>query len=254
MIDIHPPQHTAITRRDFFTHLGIVVLGILIAIGLEQAVEHIHQHYQLRETREALAREREANHADIQFDMQRWLFAAAEFRNDLVVLNYIRQHPGTPQSALPGDLQWDQYAFRFEQAVWNAAQQNGLVRLMAVDEANRNLDFYQILAVTNQQSLDTWNADNDAHKFDLVDSDPTHLSPQQLDDALRLTEIVLEKHIEQGYTLARLAMRFPDMPQLVTYDKIAALRPTPFDLDPSAMAAAHQRTSNLVNAAMKETR
>jgi hypothetical protein len=254
MIDIHPPQHAAITRRDFFIHLFIVVLGILIAIGLEQVAEQIHQHYQLRETREALARERDANRADVQLDMQHWLFAAAEFRNNLVVLQYVRQHPGTPQTALPGDLQWLQYAFHSEQAVWNAAQQNGLVRLMPIDEANRALDFYEMLAVTSQQSLDTWNADNDAHTFDLIDSDPTHLSPQQLDQAIRLTEIVLEKHIEQGYTLARVAETFPDMPQLVTYDKISALRPTPFDLSPSTMAAAHQRTSDLVNAAMKETR
>ena len=39
MIDIHPPQHAPMTRRDFFVHLFIVVLGILIAIGLEQTVE-----------------------------------------------------------------------------------------------------------------------------------------------------------------------------------------------------------------------
>ncbi|MGA8940558.1 MAG: hypothetical protein WB439_15460 [Acidobacteriaceae bacterium] len=50
MIDIHPPEHTVFTRRDFFIHLGIVVLGILIAIGLEQAVEALHH----RQEREAL--------------------------------------------------------------------------------------------------------------------------------------------------------------------------------------------------------
>ncbi len=254
MIDVHAPHETAHTWTDFFIHIATIVVGLVIAIGLEQTVEHIHQHYQLRETREALARERDANRADVQFDMQRWIFAAAEFRNDLVVLNYVRQHPGAAQSTLPGDLLWDQAAFRFEQAVWNAAQQNGLVRLMPIDEANRNLNFYQVLDGISKQSLDAWNADNDAHKFDLVDSDPTHLSPQQLDEAIRLTEILLEKHIEQGYTLALLAARFPDMPQLVTYDKIAALRPTPFDINPSAMAAAHQRTADLINAATKETR
>jgi hypothetical protein len=52
MIDIHPPQHAAITRREFFIHLGIVVLGILIAIGLEQAVEYFHRLHQLHELRD----------------------------------------------------------------------------------------------------------------------------------------------------------------------------------------------------------
>src|SRR5580704_16189633 len=42
MIDIHPPHHSATTRREFFVHLFIVILGILIAIALEQTVEVIH--------------------------------------------------------------------------------------------------------------------------------------------------------------------------------------------------------------------
>jgi len=51
MIDIHPPQHAATTRRDFFIHLTTVVLGILIAIGLEQTVEYFHRQHQLSELR-----------------------------------------------------------------------------------------------------------------------------------------------------------------------------------------------------------
>jgi hypothetical protein len=31
MIDIHPTHHGTFTLRDFFIHLGIVVLGILCA-------------------------------------------------------------------------------------------------------------------------------------------------------------------------------------------------------------------------------
>ena len=42
MIDIHPPHHGGITRRDFFIHLFTVILGILIAISLEQTVEYLH--------------------------------------------------------------------------------------------------------------------------------------------------------------------------------------------------------------------
>src|ERR1700755_2929279 len=52
MIDIHPPHHAATTRRDFFIHLSTVVLGILIALGLEQTVEYFHHRHQLSELRE----------------------------------------------------------------------------------------------------------------------------------------------------------------------------------------------------------
>jgi hypothetical protein len=46
MIDIHPPHHAPMTRREFFTHLFIVILGILIAIGLEQGVEALHHRHE----------------------------------------------------------------------------------------------------------------------------------------------------------------------------------------------------------------
>ena len=59
-----PAHHAASTWRDFFIHIATIVLGLLIAVGLEQTVEHLHQHYQLRETREALERERKANEKD----------------------------------------------------------------------------------------------------------------------------------------------------------------------------------------------
>lgn len=61
MIDIHPPQHAPMTLREFFTHLGIVVLGILIAIGLEQTVEYLHHRHQVAELREQMRVEAQNN-------------------------------------------------------------------------------------------------------------------------------------------------------------------------------------------------
>jgi hypothetical protein len=69
MIDIHPPQHAAMTRRDFFIHLGIVVLGILIAIGLEQTVEFLHKHHQAVYAEQALRDESLQNRALVQRDL-----------------------------------------------------------------------------------------------------------------------------------------------------------------------------------------
>jgi len=52
MIDIHPPQTSDHTWKDFFLHIGTIAVGILIAIGLEQTVELIHEHHQRTELRE----------------------------------------------------------------------------------------------------------------------------------------------------------------------------------------------------------
>ena len=51
MLDVHPAHHAASTWRDFFIHISTIVIGLLIAVGLEQTVEHFHQRHQLQELR-----------------------------------------------------------------------------------------------------------------------------------------------------------------------------------------------------------
>jgi hypothetical protein len=56
MLDVHPPEHTPHTWRDFFIHIATIVIGLLIAIGLEQTVEYIH-HRHLRHELDAQIQE-----------------------------------------------------------------------------------------------------------------------------------------------------------------------------------------------------
>jgi hypothetical protein len=252
MLEVHPPHQTARSWMDFFIHIATIVLGLLIAVGLEQMVERIHEHYELRVAREALEREFQSNRANLAADESNWLETLARLKNNLLVLEFAREHPKTPQTALPGELQWHQGAFRWDHAVWDTAENKGIVRLMSLREANRNQSFYSLMALLSEQSLRDWDAINDAHRFDLLDSDPTHLSSQQLNETIQLTETALAKHIEFGYSFGRYAHEFPDLPHTVTWEKIERLRRSAFDTDPSGMAEAHQRTEDRIKAAMEE--
>jgi hypothetical protein len=249
MLDVHPAPHAASTWRDFFIHIATIVLGLLIAIGLEQTVERIHQHYELRETREALEQESKANEKDWADNEHDWRRIFVELKNNLTVLEYIRQHPGAPQTSLPGELRWIQSPFMWNHAVWDAAQQKGVVQLMPLEESNAYQEYYGIMTAMSQQSLEAWNAINDAHRFDLLDPDPTHPSPQQLDQVIQLTLIALGKHVLFGYSFGRFAAEYPDRPHTVTWDLIFKLRPMSSDLDPQGMAVALQKTMDRLKAA-----
>ncbi|MGA8940552.1 MAG: hypothetical protein WB439_15430 [Acidobacteriaceae bacterium] len=61
MLDVYPPEHTPHTWRDFFIHIATIVVGLCIAVGLEQTVELIHHHHQLHEARAAIHAELEYN-------------------------------------------------------------------------------------------------------------------------------------------------------------------------------------------------
>ena len=81
----------------------------------------------------------------------------------------------------------------------------------------------------------------------MIDPDPSRLTPQQLDSVIELTTVALEKNILEGYSYGRYAHENPDMPQLITWDVIHALRRTGTDLDPMGMAAAHKRSDTRIN-------
>jgi biotin operon repressor len=249
MLDVHAPHETAHTWKDFFVHLATIVIGLLIAVGLEQLVERLHDGHKLHATQEDLRREREANGKDLITNSHNWRWEMAELQNNLMVLEYIAHHPGEPQTTLPGDLRWVQLPIFSNHAVWDASQQNGLIRLMSPVEANSNQTFYQWLSTLTDQSNSTWNAINDARRFALQDPDPTHLSGQQLYETIQLTETAIEKHLQVGYSIALINSMFPGLPSTLSYDEIRTHLSSPYQQDPQGMAAAHQRTMDRLKAA-----
>ena len=59
MLDVHPPHEPINTWKGFALHIATIVIGLLIAVGLEQTVEYFHHRNEVREAREALAAEHE---------------------------------------------------------------------------------------------------------------------------------------------------------------------------------------------------
>jgi hypothetical protein len=69
-MDIHKPKPFH-GWREFLKEFGIIVLGVLTALGLEQAVEAVHTHGEVSEAREALR-------GEIGSDISRLAFQIAE--------------------------------------------------------------------------------------------------------------------------------------------------------------------------------
>ena len=59
MFDVHPAHHAASNWREFFIHIATIVLGLLIAVVLEQTVESIHHRRQRDELTENMREEAE---------------------------------------------------------------------------------------------------------------------------------------------------------------------------------------------------
>ena len=68
MIDVHPAPHAAHSWREFLTHIATIVLGIIIAIGLEQIVELVHHHGERVRLEAALRNESLLNRRIVAFN------------------------------------------------------------------------------------------------------------------------------------------------------------------------------------------
>jgi hypothetical protein len=198
MLDVHPPHQAAHSWKDFFIHIATIVVGLIIAVGLEQAVESIHHHYEINETREALKLEREENRKRFVRYCANYRWETAALNNNMLVLTYLEQHPGTPQEKLPGVVYWGMGRSLFAHTAWDSAGQRGVLPLMPQDEVLADQRFYRALEDISNANDEEWLALSAASGFTFKDPDPSHLSAARLAEIIELTQNVMTKHFVQG--------------------------------------------------------
>jgi hypothetical protein len=149
MLDVHPPHTPAHTWKDFFIHIATIVVGLLIAIGLEQTVEWMHRRHEVREVREALKQEREQARRVHALNVAYFCWDRAMLVNDLHIIEYLQQHPGTPEEKLPGVPLWLSYFESLDASAYNNARQTEVLSMLPREEAEADGQFYEHVAKMN---------------------------------------------------------------------------------------------------------
>jgi hypothetical protein len=217
MLDVHAPHESIHTWRDFFIHIATIVVGLCIAVGLEQTVEFFHHREQIARTREELRAERELNRLHRYPDaVEVFRFEVAELVNNLLVLHYIQQRPGTPQEKLPGILLWQTRRTPFSDSAWETAQQSNITALMPQDEVYQYSLLYSRTEEVGHLSEETRLAIARAGLYPVSDPDPSHLTPAQLASEVELTEAALAAAFSQGNWLRNLSIFDPGFVPAVT--------------------------------------
>jgi hypothetical protein len=142
MLDVHAPHESIRTWKSFFVHIATIVIGLLIAIALEQTVEHFHHRQQRHQLLEDLRHEAEErikvlpanNHAHLE--QENW------FREILQAALSAIPAGGSVTFVVPAHLdgRGDE---KPETAVWDAAKASGAVNVLsrAEIEAWERIDF-----------------------------------------------------------------------------------------------------------------
>jgi hypothetical protein len=140
MLDVHPPHHAASTWRDFFIHIATIVIGLLIAIGLEQTVEYFHHRHQLKEAREELSAEFDENRRILRQNLQAVKTIQSQLDHNMALL---REHQ-TSHDPLAEKLDYSYNLYRTPDAVWQSIHQSGALSLMPHDELRKNVYLYEV--------------------------------------------------------------------------------------------------------------
>jgi hypothetical protein len=150
MLDVHPPEHAANTWRDFFVHIATIVLGLLIAIGLEQTVEALHRRHEMKEAREHIRAEAEVNERIQRENAQHSILITAEMNRNLEKLRAVGTKQADPAATL--DFSWTLQ--NFFDAAYSGAKESGALHLMPYEESAHYEDAYTGVVIHNDALLD----------------------------------------------------------------------------------------------------
>jgi hypothetical protein len=140
MLEVHAPHQTIHTWKDFAIHITTIVIGLLIAIGLEQTVEWLHHRHQLRVAREQIFRELEQNRQILQQNLEDAGKIQEELARDMAQLRAY-QGAASPMNAKL-DYSWSFH--RTPDAAWQAVRQNGSLDMFPYEELKLDNYLYTV--------------------------------------------------------------------------------------------------------------
>jgi hypothetical protein len=195
MLDVHPPHEPIHTWKEYLLHMSTIVLGLLIAIGLEQTVELIHRNNERSELRESLKHETKKAIADAEQTEQtendplRWITARQELVQKALDTHQplpaqLPRKPHVSSSNLPID------------PAWNAAKSSGLLHLLTQEEVEVYSEADNLFTSLEDGQKPGRNASYKRAEFEVRHRDPlhpgmidlSHATPEELNTYIDLLE------------------------------------------------------------------
>jgi len=133
MLDVHAPHEKTHTWIDFFIHIATIVVGLLIAVGLEQAVEAIHHRHERDDLRESMQHESEQVLRDATSTA-----AAQDYSLNIISarIQNVKDAAWTQKPlASPAPYKLPLFAYP-DDPIWRSAKTSGGAALLTPDEIN----------------------------------------------------------------------------------------------------------------------
>jgi hypothetical protein len=218
-------------------------------LGWNKIVEYVHNQHLVAETRERLQQERAFNRKQFALSSTYVRWETAEYENNMLVLVYLQQHPGTPQEKLPGILAWGHNDARPSYSAWDTAQETGLTALMPQDEVAEDAAVYKQLHLAEDMAEAEFTVSHQAEAYIYQDPNPSHLTPAEVADEIKLTRTLLMQHERYILALRIIDFYWKDFTSGPTSADLAQIRNVPDQQTQKLLAPAIKLTMDRLKAA-----
>jgi hypothetical protein len=197
MLDVHPPHHSANTWRDFLIHIATIVVGLLIAIGLEQSVEYVHHLHQRHQLQQDLREEAEKR-APLNGSNEQSIVASMQWNREILqAARAAATSGGFVTFVLPPRPQAPQLS-RPEAAAWDAAKASGMTaelsrqEVEAWDRVNYYGEVCEHIQDDRQHAIQNLRAVADRLGIALDPGTTLRLKPADRDELMRAIAVLVE--------------------------------------------------------------
>jgi hypothetical protein len=180
-MDVHAPHEPIRTWRDIFLHLGIVTVGLFIALSLEALVEHIHNRHLLAEARANIRQELQIDHQAAQKDIGLVQQNIDTIKANIDTIHQLQTHPKDFHGSITNSMSFDS----LNDAAWRTARDTGALSFMPYNEVQRYSDLYMLEGLVNQKAISAGEQSFHASIPTLMGYDVTDIPADEYNQMLR---------------------------------------------------------------------
>jgi hypothetical protein len=148
-MEVHPPHEPVHSWRDALIHIGLMTVGLFIALMLEGLVEYAHHKHVVHQARENIRRELEDNHKNAQLDLGYLKKSGDRLKDGIKTLNYIQAHRGAKNQSLGFDVEFTD----LNDSAWRTARDTGALGYMPLDEVQSYASIYGLQSTLSEGIL-----------------------------------------------------------------------------------------------------
>ena len=180
-MDVHAPMEPIHTWRDIALHLGVVTVGLFIALSLEAFVEHIHNRHLVTEARANIREELQINHEATQDDVKRVQLTIDGIQANINTIRRLQTNPKDFHGSITNTMSFDS----LNDAAWRTARDTGALSFMPYKEIQRYSDLYMLEDLVNKKAISAGEQSFHAQIPTLMGYDITNIPPAELNQMLR---------------------------------------------------------------------